>query len=283
MPSTRWSVVVGAGQAGLAVSHHLTARDRPRADRTRPDRRALAKSALGLAAAADPELDEPAARLVLPGHGPRRVHAGGRGGPVPDRLCRVVPGPGAARHGGPDGPPASAAGTWSTPTRGTGRPTRSSSPAGSTTNRRSSMAGSLDPSIADADPGPVPEPGGPAGGRRAGRRRLGDRGPARRRVGGGRPAGCCWQSAGTPGCPAVTGAWDIMWWLDSMGVLDRPMDASGSVGRRSHRCRSSEAHRIQVATPATWTCRLSLHAASESGEGWPASTGPVSTSPTILR
>ena len=44
------TIVIGAGQAGLAVSRCLTdARRRPRRARARPGRRALAHRALGLA------------------------------------------------------------------------------------------------------------------------------------------------------------------------------------------------------------------------------------------
>ena len=60
-------VVIGAGQAGLAVSHLLTAAS---VDHVVLERGRVAESwritSLGLAAPADPELDDPAARLVLP-------------------------------------------------------------------------------------------------------------------------------------------------------------------------------------------------------------------------
>ena len=71
------TVVIGAGHAGLAVSQLLTGRGpRPRRPRPRPGRRALAHRALGLAAPAHPELDDPAPRLELrrprPGRLPQR-------------------------------------------------------------------------------------------------------------------------------------------------------------------------------------------------------------------
>ena len=69
------TVVIGAGHAGLAVSRLLVRdRARPRRPRARPGRRALAHRALGLPAPADPELDDPAARL------------GATAGPEPDAL-----------------------------------------------------------------------------------------------------------------------------------------------------------------------------------------------------
>ena len=65
-------MIIGAGQAGLAVSHLLTAAsiDHVVLERGRTAER-WRQSALGLAAAAHPELDEPAARLVLPRQRPR--------------------------------------------------------------------------------------------------------------------------------------------------------------------------------------------------------------------
>ena len=62
MPTTD-TLVIGAGQAGLAMSRCLTdARRRPRRARARPRRRALAQRALGLPPPAHPELDDPPAR-----------------------------------------------------------------------------------------------------------------------------------------------------------------------------------------------------------------------------
>ena len=71
------TVVIGAGQAGLAMSRCLAERGVDHVVLERgPRRRALAERALGLAAAAQPELDEPAARLVLRRPRPRRLHDG---------------------------------------------------------------------------------------------------------------------------------------------------------------------------------------------------------------
>ena len=58
-----------------------------------------------------------------------------------------------------------------------------------------------------------------------------------------RPAGCrAGRRAGTPGCPRRYRGMDIMWWLDSMGVLDRPVDDHRSRRPGTNRpCRSSEA------------------------------------------
>ena len=68
--------MIGAGHAGLAVSRLLAAAG-PRARRpgARPGRRAVADRAVGFAAPADAELDDPAARLALPRSGSGRVPA----------------------------------------------------------------------------------------------------------------------------------------------------------------------------------------------------------------
>ena len=79
--NTTDTIIIGGGQAGLALSHCLTrARPRPPRPRAGPRRRALAQRALGLAAPAHAELDDPPARLVLRRSRPERLHdrAGGR-------------------------------------------------------------------------------------------------------------------------------------------------------------------------------------------------------------
>ena len=82
MPNTT-TVVIGAGHCGLAMSRCLAdAFDRPRRARTRRGGELVAHPAVGLAAAAHPELDDPAAGLRLPGRRPGRLPrraAGGRG------------------------------------------------------------------------------------------------------------------------------------------------------------------------------------------------------------
>ena len=60
------TVVVGAGHSGLAMSRHLSALgDRPRRARAGPGGRVVAQPAVGLVAAADAQLDDPAARRGL--------------------------------------------------------------------------------------------------------------------------------------------------------------------------------------------------------------------------
>ena len=69
------TVVIGAGHAGLAVSRLLTEAGRDHVvARPRPGRRALAHRALGLAAPADAELDDPAAGLATTPGRPGRLH-----------------------------------------------------------------------------------------------------------------------------------------------------------------------------------------------------------------
>ena len=75
MRSTTETIIIGAGQAGLALSHCLTGAGRDHvAARARADRRALAQRALGLAATPDAELDDPAARRHLRRPRSRRLH-----------------------------------------------------------------------------------------------------------------------------------------------------------------------------------------------------------------
>ena len=71
----------------------------PRARGARPGtgRRALAQRALGLAAAAVAELDDPPARLGVPRSRPGRLHDAGRLVALPRAVCRVVRRPGASR------------------------------------------------------------------------------------------------------------------------------------------------------------------------------------------
>ena len=97
-------VVVGAGQAGLAMSRQLSAcRARPRRARTGRGRIVVAHRALGLAQAAHAELDVPPSGVRVRGARPRRLPDGGgdgclarglrlphrRPGPAPgSRCCR---------------------------------------------------------------------------------------------------------------------------------------------------------------------------------------------------
>ena len=102
-------------------------------------------------------------------------------------------------------------------------------------------------------------------GRRAGRRRLGDRRPAGRRTGGDGRTGCLLAVGRHTRLPRRYRGRDIMWWLDRMGVLDRPVDRQRIRRQPSPRCRSSAAHRTgrdarDVDLPA-W-----LHAASDSAD-----------------
>ena len=57
------------------------------------DRRTVAQRPLGFAAAAHPQLDESAPRLVLPRHGPRRLHGRARAGRLPGGLRRSFAAP----------------------------------------------------------------------------------------------------------------------------------------------------------------------------------------------
>ena len=210
MPSTR-VVIIGAGQAGLAVSHLLTAAsiDHVVLERGRTAERWRSQRWDSL------RLLTPNWMSRLPGwsyrgDGPRRVHAGRRGGRVPDRLRRVVPVPRCVHgHGGAGSVRRQAVARYLVGTadarvsgdrrRGRHRHRVLRRAGGSRGGR---LAGPVDPSD---DPGPVPQSGRAAGRRCAGRRGLRDRRAARRRTGGRRPAGACWPSAGTPGCPAGTG------------------------------------------------------------------------------
>ena len=83
------TVVIGAGHCGLAVSRYLAERShRPCRARTRRGGELVAHPAVGLAAAAHPELDDPAARLRLPRRRPGRLHVRAAGGA---RSSRTTP------------------------------------------------------------------------------------------------------------------------------------------------------------------------------------------------
>ena len=122
-PCARPTVVIGAGHAGLAISHVLSrALDRPRRPRARRGRQHVADRALGLAPAAHAQLAEPPARLRLRRRRPRRLHDDARGGRASstryaDRDRRA----GADRHDRSRASAASTAATASRPTTGAGR------------------------------------------------------------------------------------------------------------------------------------------------------------------
>ena len=85
------TIIIGAGQAGLALSRCLTeAGQRPPPPRARTRRRALAQRAGGLLPPAHAELADPAARLPLPGPGARRVHGQRPGRRLLRRLRRIL-------------------------------------------------------------------------------------------------------------------------------------------------------------------------------------------------
>ena len=125
------TVVIGAGHAGLAMSQRLSARS---IDHVVLERGEVANTwktrAVGLAAAAHPQLAEPAPRLRLRRRRPRRLHDDARGHLVHRAVRRGRRRPGADRHDRHPGAaerrtdtssrPARAAGTRSTVVVATG-------------------------------------------------------------------------------------------------------------------------------------------------------------------
>ena len=89
MPTTH-TLVIGAGQAGLAVSRCLTDAgvDHVVLERGRIAERWRSR-AVGVPAPPHPQLGDPAARLDLPRSRARRLHDRGRGRRLPDRLRRA--------------------------------------------------------------------------------------------------------------------------------------------------------------------------------------------------
>ena len=142
----------------------------------------MAHAAVGLAAAAHPELDDPAARLRLPRYRPGRLpqRTGGHGDARGLRGC--IRGAGTDRHDGDLGqgrrrrvPRADRPGNLARADGGAGL-------------RGGHSAGGAGAGAAGAGrdhlghPGGLPQPGRAAPRRRAGGRRLGQRDPARRRA-----------------------------------------------------------------------------------------------------
>ncbi len=206
MPTTH-TLVIGAGQAGLAMSRmpHRR-RHRPRRARARPRRRALAERTLGVAPTAHPQLGQPAPRLDLPGPRPRRLHDRRRGRGLPHGLCRLVRRAGPGRH------------TTSTPFAEptTASPCTPRQRAGSARNvviatgwcdqpRVPGFAAHLDPAVAQITAEHLPQPRAAA--RRAGarRRRVRHRRAARRRARPSRPRGRAGRRPPQPDPPPLPG------------------------------------------------------------------------------
>ena len=196
------TVVIGAGHAGLAVSHLLgRGRARPRRPRPRPGRRALAHRALGLAAPAHPELDDPAPRLALrrprlrTASCPPASSSATSSGTPPRRRAPLVLGRrgarGRARTG--DGYRVVTDGAaWQAPPRRDRHRRRPGGPAS-----RRGWSG-LDPRRPACCRGGLPQPRPAAGRRRAGRRRLGVRAPRSPTSWPGRPPRRPGRRAATP-------------------------------------------------------------------------------------
>ena len=151
----------------------------------------MAHPAVGLAAPAHPELDDPAARARLrrrrPGRLPRRAprwsellddYAADAGAPVRDR------------HDGHLGPARPAAATWCETDRGTWHaPHRRGGDRRHPRRRCRRWPRRCPPGITSVTARGLPQPRPAARRRRAGRRRLGERRPDRRRAAALRPAG----------------------------------------------------------------------------------------------
>ena len=161
-------VVIGAGQAGLAVGHHLAARG---ADFVLLDAgtggRALLALPLGLAAAVQPRAVRLAARDAVPGAG-RHPPDQGRRRRLPGRLRRPLRPAGAAEHARCSGCTATTTAPSPSPrppacsARG-----RSSSPPGrSSAPLIPAVAAELDPLVTAAAQRRVPQPGTAAHGGR---------------------------------------------------------------------------------------------------------------------
>ena len=259
------TVVIGAGHAGLAVSHLLgRGRVATTSSSTAAGRGELAQRAVGLAPPAHPALDDPAAGLAV--HRPRP--GGLHGGPASSSTTSSGTPPRAARplvsgRRGARGVAVPAAATWS--------PRPAGRLAGATRrdrDRRHRPAAPCPTAIERLDAG---HPGAVArrstatrdqlaAGRRPGRRRLRVGRPDRRRAGARRAGASCWPSAATPGCRAATGAWTLFWWLEQTGRLARLDEARGIDRGRPPRAVAPAgrpgAERPRAGPTWTWTpCR----------------------------
>ena len=95
--------------------------------------------------------------------------------------------------------------------------------------RRSPTA--VPPSVDDAHADGVPQPGPARRGRRARRRRVGDRRADRRTRSSARAGRSRWPSASTCGGRAIYRGRDIHWWMDAAGVLDERYDEVDDIVR----------------------------------------------------
>ena len=256
MPTTH-TLVIGAGQAGLAVSRCLADAD---VDHVVLERGRVAERwrsrALGLAPAPHPELDEPAPRLELPGPDARRLHDRGRARrlPRPTTPARfAAPVDERQRRSARLERDRRAASPSRTDRRAVaGRATSSSPPAGATSPRVPALA-------APARPGDRP-----------GHRRRRTATPtscptAACSSSARRPPACssptsspapaatsCWPSAATAGCRGATAAWTSAGGSTRSARFARTIDevADPAAARRERvRCSSSAGP-----TTATSTC-----------------------------
>ena len=224
MPSTH-TIVIGAGQAGLAVSRCLTDAgvDHVVLERGRIAERWRSR-ALGLAAAAHPELGDPAPGLALPRPRPRRLHDRRRARratsrPTPARSPRrsrttaTVRAVAARRRGFVVRTDAA---TW--------HGANVVIATGGATAARPGVAGRLDPAIAQVTTEHLPPPRPPARRRRARRRRVGHRRPARRRARPRRPRRRARRRPPQPRCPAATAAWTSAGGSTSIGTFATTID-----------------------------------------------------------
>ena len=176
------TVVVGAGHCGLAMSRRLAARSIDHVVLERGEvARLVAHPAVGLAAPAHPELDDPAAGLRLPRRRPGRLPHRARGGPAARGLRRASAAPvrsgvtvTSVRPGWPRLPGVDRSGNLDTRPRSWSRPARP--------RCRLVPAVPVPTGITTVTARGLPQPRPAATRRRAGRGRLGERRPDRRRA-----------------------------------------------------------------------------------------------------
>ena len=224
------TIVIGAGQAGLALSHHLTAagHDHVVLERHEIGARWRRESWDSL------RLLTPNWLNVLPGAGPT--------GPDPDGFATAAD---FARHldryadsfGAPveDGVEVEAVRRRD----GAFEVAHVRRPVAVRPRRRRhrlvrpAVRPRRWPSGSDVDqltPDRYRRPERPPRRRRAGRRRLGDRHTAGSRAAGAPDGTSPSPSAATPGCRGPTAGMDIYWWLQRIGALDRPIDTMADLG-----------------------------------------------------
>ena len=230
------TIVIGGGQAGLAASHCL-------ADRGH-DHVVLERGVIGQRWHTE---TWDSLHLLTP-NWMNTLPAWPYGGPEPDgfmsavsfadhlaRYARSFDAPVDQRLGGRAAAPPGRPASKSSPNTVSGSARTSSSQPAGATGRGPGDARCLAADMAPGRARAIPQPGLAAGRRRARRRGLGNRGPARRRARVPPDATSPSPSGSHSRMPRRYRGMDIFWWLDRIGVLDKTIDEMPAPERGSDR------------------------------------------------